>query len=918
MKKNYCLLIILLCFTLTLSTFTPLLASEADSHYDKGYEYLNSGYYDEAIEEFLTAMYMDPSYSFSCNFNIGVCYEYKELYSQALDYFVEAAAFTDNYEYLASTYLEIGYCHSQIGNIDKALENLNISIDYEPLPGAYSWLGACYEYNGDIDMAIKSYKEYLKLAPPDDPGREELENYIAELEQGVNMSQGSGSLQDYIDLGYDYYYQGAYEDAIATAQKILSINSDTPEGHDILGLCYKDQGESEKALQEFNRVIKLAPDFFGAHLDAGLICMDKGDYNSAINYLNNYKNYIDNDYDRAYYGDYNLGLCYFDLGDYAKAITYFDNVITFEPNDSLSHYNLGAAYYNTGNYEKAKVHYEKYLALDPDGYDAENAKAAIAALDELIASGSVSMSADDYYNLGNDYYEQGNYEEAEKAYIRALEIDPDHLYAHNDLGVIYYDYYKDYSRAAYHFLATLEIDPTYALGNYNVGLIYEIQERYAEAIEKYKYYLKLEPHGTYSEYCKNSITELEKLIDTGPGPTPEPTVLVASNTPPRIEIIEPASLIGSKNLVLEETNPQVTTIRLVGIASDDEEVVKITVNGQPVETGIPSAKGLEVIQSTATYKYQFATNVGLSTGENVIKVQAWDKSGNMGEAEVSLNYNPEINIANNNTSPVTTAAQKGEKWAVIIGIGKYQHPGINQLNYTVADAKAIYDFLTTKGGFKTENVKLLLDNEATTTNIKSALGTFLSRKAMENDTVFIYFSGHGAPEPDPSSTDGDGMSKYIVTYDSNPEELYATAFPMEEIKKIFQRIEAKKIVLFIDACYSGASGGRTFSKPGMKTGNVSDAFLDSVSEGEGRVVITASGTNEVSLEVPELGHGVFTYYLLEGLNGSADIDSDGMITIDETYEYLYDKVLETSKNYGGGQHPMKKGESSGKFVLIKL
>jgi len=92
----------------------------------------------------------------------------------------------------------------------------------------------------------------------------------------------------------------------------------------------------------------------------------------------------------------------------------------------------------------------------------------------------------------------------------------------------------------------------------------------------------------------------------------------------------------------------------------------------------------------------------------------------------------------------------------------------------------IYKFLTTKAGFASDHIKLLLNNDATTKNVKSALGTFLTRKAMKNDTVFIYYSGHGAPEIDASSLDGDGMSKYIVTYDSDPEISTQTAFPMEE------------------------------------------------------------------------------------------------------------------------------------------
>ena len=264
------------------------------------------------------------------------------------------------------------------------------------------------------------------------------------------------------------------------------------------------------------------------------------------------------------------------------------------------------------------------------------------------------------------------------------------------------------------------------------------------------------------------------------------------------------------------------------------------------------------------------------------------------------------------------SGKKGEKWAVIIGIGDYKDPDINDLSCTVSDAKAIYELLLDRGGFKADKVKLLLDKDATTKNIKSALKNFLSSRTKKNDTVFIYYSGHGAAEASNSSDDGDGIAKYIVTYDSDIEKLYETAFPMEEIKGIFQEIKAGKIIFFIDACYSGAGGGRTCSLPDLNRENLSAKFLDDIAREEGRIVITASGPGEVSLELPELGHGVFTYFLLEGLYGKADINKDSIITVDETFDYLYNKVVETSRYYGENQHPVKKGDGSGKFVLIKF
>ena len=111
--------------------------------------------------------------------------------------------------------------------------------------------------------------------------------------------------------------------------------------------------------------------------------------------------------------------------------------------------------------------------------------------------------------------------------------------------------------------------------------------------------------------------------------------------------------------------------------------------------------------------------------------------------------------------------------------------------------------------------------------------------------------------------------------------------------------------------HSGSTAGRTFQTASRRA-VVSDAFLSRLSKGKGRVVLTASRSSEVSEERDNLGHGVFTYYLLEGLKGKADQDGDGIITVDEVCAYVSKKVPEAT---GQNQHPVKKGEVEGQLVL---
>jgi uncharacterized caspase-like protein len=110
---------------------------------------------------------------------------------------------------------------------------------------------------------------------------------------------------------------------------------------------------------------------------------------------------------------------------------------------------------------------------------------------------------------------------------------------------------------------------------------------------------------------------------------------------------------------------------------------------------------------------------------------------------------------------------------------------------------------------------------------------------------------------------------------------------------------------------TGASGGRTISTGGLRS-NLSEAFLKCLAGGKGKIIISASGANEVSADKDELQHGVFTYYLLEGLRGAADSDKDGIITVDEAYRCVFEAVPRAT---GQEQHPVKKGTVEGQLLL---
>jgi hypothetical protein len=271
--------------------------------------------------------------------------------------------------------------------------------------------------------------------------------------------------------------------------------------------------------------------------------------------------------------------------------------------------------------------------------------------------------------------------------------------------------------------------------------------------------------------------------------------------------------------------------------------------------------------------------------------------------------------------PAGEARGEGLCHAVIIGINRYQDDQIRDLQYAVADAEALRAVLVDAeaGGFPEANVTVLLDGEATKRNIATALGTRLPRAAGVNDVVLIYFGGHGAVEPDASADDG--LRKYLIPHDGEVDDLFATAIPVEDIEQYFRRIRANRVLFFVDSCYSGGAGGRTFLTPvvaASKSVSLTSTFLERLGAArKGRFVVTSCGPNELALEPPDLGHGVFTHHLVEGLRGMADQDGDGLVAMDELFLHLVRHVPDTAARFGGAMTPIQTGSTDGRVFLTR-
>ncbi len=304
----------------------------------------------------------------------------------------------------------------------------------------------------------------------------------------------------------------------------------------------------------------------------------------------------------------------------------------------------------------------------------------------------------------------------------------------------------------------------------------------------------------------------------------------------------------------------------------------------------------------------------LSSGFNQIQFVVYGKNGEKISKIINMTRRVLTSAASvQMDKPQRSPSGQPQQWAVVIGISEYSNPTIKNLSYADRDARDFAEFLKSSagGGFEPDRMKILLNKDATMQNVKQALFNFL-RGTVEKDLVVIYFAGHGAPEP------ANPANNYLLTYDTDPLSLETTAFPMWDINTALMRyIPSRHVVVFTDACHSGGISSDLATRGvSLSESNLINQYLSDLSKSkEGTIVFTASQAGEVSQELDKFGHGVFTYYLLQGMKGAADVNNDYTVTIGELMDYVEEAVKRQTK---GNQHPTRNQGNYDKELTISL
>lgn len=212
------------------------------------------------------------------------------------------------------------------------------------------------------------------------------------------------------------------------------------------------------------------------------------------------------------------------------------------------------------------------------------------------------------------------------------------------------------------------------------------------------------------------------------------------------------------------------------------------------------------------------------------------------------------------TGIVSELPAGASRWAVIIGISDYAGT-INDLNYCDDDAQDFYKALTITYGWNPDNIRRLIDGEATKADILNAID-WVEYNEKPGDEVVFFYSGHGSISNYDVDGDGERKDECIVPYEATISSLIWDG----DLKDAFADFESTRIMFYFDSCYSGG---------------MTDL------EGTGRLVLMACGENQLSLESGAWENGQFTYYFVDlGMrNKMADINQDLKVTFEEAFDF---------------------------------
>jgi hypothetical protein len=240
--------------------------------------------------------------------------------------------------------------------------------------------------------------------------------------------------------------------------------------------------------------------------------------------------------------------------------------------------------------------------------------------------------------------------------------------------------------------------------------------------------------------------------------------------------------------------------------------------------------------------------------------------------------------------------QISKVWALAVGVSNYDLPSILTLKYPHSDAFRMYAFWKSPEGGSLDDIhsQVLVNDQATKQGIVDSMHQMFMQ-AGENDLVTFFYSGHGL------------KGAFLPTdYDGSNVRLFHS-----EVNDLMAECPAKYKLVIADACNSGSYlASKSVNNPVFRQSqhDVQDAFFRELNRASpGTAFILSSQADEESLEVSTLHQSIFSYFVLRGMKGEANVNNDEVVTIQELFDYVYHQVTTYALNLGKVQTPVLKG-----------
>lgn len=392
------------------------------------------------------------------------------------------------------------------------------------------------------------------------------------------------------------------------------------------------------------------------------------------------------------------------------------------------------------------------------------------------------------------------------------------------------------------------------------------------------------------------------------GPSESRTLRLAARSSERIETVQVISRMPrlqftlelkdqNANRVLEAGEEVALLIDLVNKGDGAAQDVQVQLSGSPLLVSLFGAKqpvGDLAAGSSKRIELRGTLPADISSTSAELRVELSEKRGfapsesrllrvatKGREQREMVEVISELNV--DDIPPKVRGYENRDDLAVVIGISSYRESVIPEVKYARRDAEVLAKYFERLSGIPKDNIALLTDAHATKSDIEAYLDDWLPRRVTPRSRVFVYYAGHGAPEPE-------GQGAYLVPYEGHPD-FSSKMLPLARVYDSLNRLKAREVVVFLDSCFSGAKG-RSVMQQGIRPLVMTSERQLSVRDKP--LVMAAASGSEVTSDLDSARHGLFTYYLLKGLRGEADRNGNKRIELDELFAFVSSNVARTA------------------------